>query len=186
VFVHSAMNTDKSPKLVNREEIYKARTFALYKEFYRGENGEVLIEAIRHRGAVAVLPILPDGSIILEKQFRYTISKWIIEAPAGTLEAGESDEQCAIRELAEETGLTAKELIRVGAIVMTPGYDDEVIRLFVAHVDNTVKSTNLDKDELINTVKFNSRQITDMIKKGEIYDAKTIALFFMSKEMKLI
>ena len=177
------MDGNKALKLIEREEIYKARTFKLFKEIYRGENGDVLIEAVRHRGAVAILPLLPDGKIILERQYRYTIAKWIIEAPAGTLEEGESDETCASRELMEETGFRAKKLIKVGSIVMTPGYDDEMIRLFVAFVDDKPESTNLDEDELISIVPFSAQQITDMIKKGEIFDAKTIALFFMSREL---
>ncbi len=66
---------------------------------------------------------------------------------------------------------------------MTPGYDDEMIRLFVAFVDDKAESTNLDEDELISIVPFSAQQIIEMIKKGEIFDAKTIALFFMSKEL---
>ncbi|MGC8662080.1 MAG: NUDIX hydrolase [Nitrososphaeria archaeon] len=177
------MDSNKTPKLIGRKEIYKARTFKLFKEIYHGENGDVLIEAVRHRGAVAILPLLPDGKIILERQYRYTISKWIIEVPAGTLEEGESDEACASRELTEETGYRVKKLIKVGSIVMTPGYDDEMIRLFVAFVDDKAESTNLDEDELISIVPFSAQQIIEMIKKGEIFDAKTIALFFMSKEL---
>ncbi|MEM0146285.1 MAG: NUDIX hydrolase [Conexivisphaerales archaeon] len=176
------MNNNKTPKLIEKKEIYKAKTFKLFKEIYRGENGDVTIETVRHRGAVAILPFLSDGRIILERQYRYTIAKWIIEAPAGTLEQGENDEACASRELTEETGYRAKKLIKVGSIVMTPGYDDEMIRLFVAFVNDKPESTNLDKDELINIVIFNTQQIIDMIKKGDIFDAKTIALFFMSKE----
>ncbi len=176
-------DNDKIPQLIERDEVYKARTFKLFREIYLGENGNVVIEAIRHRGAVAILPILPDNRIILERQFRYTISKWIIEAPAGTLEEGESDEKCALRELTEETGYRAKKLMKIGSIVMTPGYDDEMIRLFVAYVDNKAESTNLDNDELININLFSTKQIIEMIKKGEIFDAKTIALFYMSKEL---
>ncbi len=173
---------NKMPKLIERKEIYSGRTFKLFKEIYNGENGNVTIEAIRHRGAVAILPILPDKKIILERQFRYTISKWIIEAPAGTLEDGESDEDCALRELREETGYVAKKLVKLGSIVMTPGYDDEMIRLFVAYVDNKVESTKLDRDEMINVNLYSYQEISEMIKKGEIFDAKTIALFYMSKE----
>jgi len=174
---------DITPRLIERKEIYSGRTFKLFKEIYSGKNGNVTIDAIRHRGAVAILPILPDGRIILEKQFRYTISRWIIEAPAGTLEEGESDEACARRELKEETGYVVEKLVKIGSIAMTPGYDDEVIRLFVAYVSNKVESRKLDEDEMININYYTHQEINEMIKKGEIFDAKTIALFYLSKEL---
>ncbi len=169
------------PKLVSSEMIYKGRVFTVYKEVFQTEKGETVIEVVRHRGAVAVLPILPNGSIVLEKQYRYSIKDFIYEVPAGTLEEKEEPEGCAMRELTEETGYVAESLSYLTKILMSPGYVDEQIYLYVAKVKNEKSRTNPDKDEIIQTITMKPTKAIKLIKEGKIIDSKTISLILLAK-----
>lgn len=93
---------------------------------------ETTRELIHHPGAVAIVPILDDGSIIFVKQYRYPVGTVMYEIPAGKLDPGEEPDVCAERELSEETGYSAKEWQRLTSIVTTPGFTDEVIHLYAA------------------------------------------------------
>jgi NTP pyrophosphohydrolases including oxidative damage repair enzymes len=174
------------PKLLSSEMIYRGRVFTVYKEIFMTEKGETVIEVVRHRGAVAILPVLPDGRIVLEKQYRYSIRDFIYEVPAGTLEEKEKPESCAKRELTEETGFVAETLDYITKILMSPGYVDEQIYLFVARVKQSVSQTNLDRDEIIQTVIMKPEEAIEMIKNGKIIDSKTISLILLAKSLGYI
>ncbi len=174
------------PKLVSSEMIYKGRVFTVYKEVFQTEKGETVIEVVRHRGAVAILPVLPDGSVVLERQYRYSIRDFIYEVPAGTLEEKENPESCAKRELTEETGYVAETLRYLTRILMSPGYVDEQIYLYVAKVKDEKSRTNLDRDEIIQTVIMKPEEAIEMIKNGKIIDSKTISLILLAKYLGYI
>ncbi len=169
------------PKILRSEIIYKGKVFTVYREMFETEKGNTTIEVVRHKGAVAVLPILPDGSIALEKQYRYSIKDFIYEVPAGTLEDNEDPENCARRELTEETGYVAENLTYLTKILMSPGYVDEQIYLYVANVKPEKGATNLDKDEIIQTIIVKPEDAFNMIKERKIIDSKTINLILLAK-----
>ncbi|MDP7976556.1 NUDIX hydrolase [Tardisphaera saccharovorans] len=170
------------PIKLSSEKVYQSRTFALYREIFQKDDRQISVDIVRHRGAVGILPI-QDKEVILERQFRYSLNAWILEIPAGTLEEGESDEGCARRELAEETGYSVDKLVKIGQIAATPGYDDEIIRLFVAWVSEKPATQHLDQDEVINVVKVRGEELLEKIKRGEVFDGKTVVASLLAKEL---
>lgn len=177
------MREDQSqvrPGLIERRPVHRGRVVDLGMDTVRfpdGSTGE--LEMIRHSGASAVLPVLsdpagPDPQIVLVRQYRYAADGWLYEVPAGRPNRpGEPWDECARRELREETGLEAGELRPLTSILTTPGFTDERIHLFLA-TDLTAGATQFDADEFMSTVTMPLSQALRMVKDGEITDAKTI------------
>ena len=137
-------------------------------------NGDkVLLQMVKHPGAVLIVPFLSSNKIIMMRQFRAVLGKYLYELPAGTIDKGEKIDVCAYRELLEETGYRAKELKRLGKIFPVPGYSTEIIYIFRA--DKLMKEkTNREADEVIETFMINKSQVRQLFKQGKIHDAKTI------------
>ena len=136
-------------------------------------------EIIRHHGAVAVLAKLPDGPFIFVKQFRKPVEQERIEVVAGTLEKGEHPEDCARRELSEETGYEAVSMVHLGAVYPSPGYVDERIEVFHAALNNEPHAVRLDHDEHVQPQIFTHEKIIEMIRQGIIRDSKTLATWLL-------
>jgi ADP-ribose pyrophosphatase len=131
-------------------------------------------EYIRHPGAVAVVPLFDDGTILLERQFRYPHRREFIEIPAGKVDAGESHLATARRELLEETGYTAAEWTRLGVIHTAIAYTDESIELFIAR-KLTRQAQKLDQGEFLEIFIVPFADAIRMIGEGAITDAKTVS-----------
>lgn len=130
-------------------------------------------EIVEHPGAVGVLARLPDRSIVLVRQYRHAVGRTLLEIPAGTREPDESAEECAIRELAEETGYRAdavRELIR---FYVSPGWADEELIIYLAE---GVQDGNArpEDDEDLEVVPVRPEEVLGLIQRGEIADSKTI------------
>lgn len=136
-------------------------------------------EVVRHRGAAVVLGRLPDGRFAFVKQYRKAIERELIEAVAGTLDPGENPDECASRELTEETGHRAESLEKIGILFPAPGYVDERLHLYYARLAPEAGATATDADERVEVVCLDGNQIDDMIASGEICDAKTVALWHL-------
>ncbi|MBU2896223.1 NUDIX hydrolase [Vibrio hepatarius] len=136
---------------------------------------------ISHPGAAVILPILPNGNIMLVNQYRPSVRKWLLELPAGTVEKNEPVELCAVRELAEETGYHAETMISLGQVTPLPGFCDEIQHLFIAKGLSEVQQLMCDDDEVIEVVCFPFAEIEKKIIDGEITDAKTIACLSKAK-----
>jgi ADP-ribose pyrophosphatase len=161
-------------ELLDRREIFRGRTVRLTVDHVRMPNGEeVNLERIHHVGAAAVLPLLPNGDVVLVRQVRWTTGGWLLEIPAGKLDPGERPEQCALRELAEEAGLEAGHLESLGAIWPTPGFADEKIWLFLA-TELTVVPQRLESDEVLELVQMPLAEAIHRAACGEIEDAKSV------------
>ena len=130
-------------------------------------------EVVEHPGGVAILPVEEDGTVWCVRQFSYPFGREMLETPAGKLEKGEEHRLCAVRELSEETGLTADELIYMGACCTSPGYSTEVLHLYLA-LGLHRGEMHLDEGEFLNVEKHSLGELTDMVMSGEIDDAKTI------------
>jgi len=171
-------------KTISKKYIYKGKIVNLRLDRVRLPSGELHTrEIVEHRGSVAILPVTSKKEIFLVKQFRKAVGKEIWEVPAGRIEEGESIEECARRELKEETGLLADEIKKLGEYYPSPGYCTEVIHIYLAR--NLKKSNALpEKDEFIKLKKFSKGEIVKMIEEGEIKDGKTYAslLLFLLKE----
>ena len=139
-------------------------------------------ECVDHPGGVAVIGVDNNGDVILVRQFRYPYKETIYEIPAGKLEPGEAPLEAGIREFREETGYVADEYFSLGEIYPTPGYTNEIIRLYGARGLH-MKEQNLDDDEFLEVVKMKFDKLLSMIMSGEIKDAKTIVAALKLKEM---
>lgn len=130
-------------------------------------------EVVRHPGAAAIVPCLPGGKIVLVRQYRYPVDTWLWEIPAGLLEPNESPDDCAARELIEETGYKAGNLSLIVTLHNASGCSDEVIYLFFA--DNLkLGKTKPDPEENIEVKIFNIFEALEMISRGDITDSKTV------------
>lgn len=143
--------------------------------FPDGSTGEM--EMIRHPGAAAVLPFLSDPAgddpqIMLIKQFRYAAGGYLYEVPAGKLEKDEDPEECAARELREETGCTAQRIQHLFTTFTTPGFTDEQIHVFIA-VGLTRGEAQTERDEFLEVHTMTLSRALQMIQQGDIRDAKT-------------
>jgi ADP-ribose pyrophosphatase len=138
-------------------------------------------EYVIHPGAVVVVPVLPNGNVILEKQFRYALNQVFIELPAGKIDANEAILVTGQRELLEETGYTATEWTLLGHQHPCIGYSNEVIHMYMAQ-GLSAGAHQRDPDETLEVFDLPFEQCLRMIQTGEITDAKSIvALYFAEK-----
>jgi ADP-ribose pyrophosphatase len=130
------------------------------------------LDIVRHPGAAAVVPFASSDEVLLIRQFRYAAGGFILEVPAGKLDAGERPDVCAARELEEEAGQRAGRLEELGWIWTTPGFTDERIFLFAAF-DLTPVPRQLDDDEVIEVVRVPLAGALDLVWRGELNDGKS-------------
>ena len=161
-------------KTLEKKSVYKGRIINVRVDKVLLPNGrESSREIVEHPGAIAVVPILPDGKIVLVRQFRKPVEETLFEIPAGKLEKGESAETCAMRELEEETGFRAGKLEKLLKFFPSPGISNEGVHLFKA-TELQEGNKNTDHDELIELSFLSVSEILKMIEDGKIKDAKTI------------
>jgi ADP-ribose pyrophosphatase len=135
-------------------------------------------EVVRHSGSVAVLAIQDDGRIVLVRQYRYPVDDYVWELPAGRLDAGESPEQAAQRELQEEIGQKAGSLSRIAFFFTTPGFCDESMHVFRATGLAPSKAKG-DEDERIEVQAFALTELEAMIDRGELREGKTLVTLLL-------
>lgn len=159
---------------LSRKEIYDGKLLHLVVDDVRLPNGEVASrEFCLHVGAVCIIPILPDGEVIVERQFRYPHGRIFLEIPAGKLDFAEEDiSSAAARELREETGAVAGKLSYLGAIDTSPALINERIHLFAAE-ELTFTERELDDDEFLDVERIHLSELYRMVMSGQIADAKT-------------
>ena len=151
-------------------------------ELPNGHEGEY--GSIKFPNASLAVPIRNDNKVIILRQYRFAVSRYLLEFPAGTLEDGESPLNSIKREIQEEAGYKADTWDKLGTLVNAPGYSDEVIHLFLARklhkLDNDVQG---DLDEDIEVLTFFPDELDNLIASGqEILDAKTITAWFRAKQ----
>ena len=161
---------------VEGERLFSGAVFDLEVDRVKLPNGRIATrELIRHKGAVAIVPLFPDGTVAVEAQFRYAVGRIMIEIPAGKLDAPDEDrEEAALRELREETGLIAGKLTCLGDYFGSPAIVDERITLYLA-TDLSEGERDLDDDEFLSVKRIPLDKLSDAILSGEITDGKTQA-----------
>lgn len=177
----------ESAALIERREVHRGRTIVLGVDTVRFPDGATgTLDHIRHPGATAILPFLdpPDSDdprVILIRQFRHSAGGIIVEIPAGTRGSPhEPWEACAHRELEEEIGFRAGRLIRLGQILTTPGFTDEVIHLYAAWELSEGKEQR-DQDEYMELLTLPLSRVLAMVRAGDIVDAKSLcALLYVA------
>ncbi len=154
--------------------IYDGRIIRVRVDTVRLDDGrEAVREVVEHPGAVAVVPVL-DSRIVMVRQFRYPAGREMLEIPAGTLEPGEDPQQCAERELAEETGYQAGRMRRFFHAWLAPGYSEEQMHFYLA-TDLSPCSAEQDEDEAVAVELLEQEDVLQALEDGRICDAKTAA-----------
>jgi ADP-ribose pyrophosphatase len=160
-------------KIISRETVFAGRVLDVAVEKHQMPDGrQSSFEIIRHPGGAAILPVLPDGRVLLISQFRPAIGEMIYEIPAGRLEPGESAQDCAGRELMEEVGYCAAQILPLGGFWSTAGFCDEYIHLFQGH-ELSVTEQKLEPDEIIDLCPMTLAEAVGKVENGEILDGKT-------------
>lgn len=161
-------------KQIASRQIYAGKILDLYCDDVELPNGgRGVREYIRHLGAACVVPVTDDGNVILVNQFRYPFHDVLTEVPAGKLDSkDEPPEEAARRELREETGAQAAEMISLGAYYPSCAYTDEVIHLYLAR-GLTFGSNHLDEDEFLNVKSVPLEDAVKDVLEGKICDGKT-------------
>lgn len=163
--------------------LYHGRAFNVRRDEVRMQNqNTVYLDIIEHVGAVTILPLDVDGRIIFIRQYRHAAGKELLELPAGTLDPAELPENCALREIREETGFAAGKLIRIGEFFLAPGYSTEFMYVYLA--------TNLhpdplpgDVDEFITLEPLPIVQAYDMALNGGLQDGKSLAALLLARPL---
>ncbi|HHT9119883.1 MAG TPA: NUDIX hydrolase [Candidatus Hypogeohydataceae bacterium YC41] len=165
-------------KTIKSELIYGGKKLRLYRdEVELPSGGKALREVVEHPGSVAMVPIIKEGEVLLIRQYRYAVKGYLYEIPAGTLEEGETPEQCAIREMEEETGYLPQRLEKLGQFYPSPGVMNELMHLYKVSqlVRKKPESVVSPPEESIEQVVIlHLSKALDMIRRGEIIDGKTI------------
>ncbi len=136
-------------------------------------------EVVHHPGASAVVAIDEENRIIMEKQFRYALNDYLLEIPAGKLDAGEDPLVCAKRELEEETGIVASEWISLGTIATSPGFCNEVIHLYVAK-GLSKGEIHWDEDEYVEVERYTFDELLQRINDETIKDSKSLSALLLA------
>ena len=169
-------------EVVRKELVFEGRKVKVFAAEVRMPSGKTLKrEIVAHRGAVAVLPLLEDGKVVLEEHYRFVIGGELLEAPAGTLEEGEEPESAARRELEEETGIRAGEIIALGSFYTSPGVLSELMHVYLARGLARGKR-KLEDDETIDIVEVPLEEAVQYALSGRIRDAKTIVTILLAQD----
>ena len=159
---------------ISSKRIYDGKVLNLRVDEVKVANGKIAIrEIVEHRGATAIVPLLDGGDVILVRQYRYPIESDLLEIPAGTMDPDEDPEECAVRELEEETGYRCREITKMAECFMAPGYTTEKIHFYLAK-GLTKTQTRMDEDEDIKVERLRFTDALEKIRTGEIRDAKSI------------
>ena len=168
-------------KKISSERIYEGAILNVRRDKVTAVAGEAYREIIEHNGAVAMVAITDEGNIVMVEQFRYASGQAVLEVPAGKIDKGETDPaKAAERELREETGYSAKNIVLLGKINTSVAYSEEMISIY-AMTGLTKGEQELDEDEALNVFEMPFDKVYDMAARGELIDAKTVAALFMAK-----
>lgn len=172
------MNSKQDPKLaetrISGRDVFRGKLLDVKQDTVRlPDGGEALREYIVHPGAVMVIPVLPDGRLLLERQYRYPLARVLIEFPAGKLDPGEDPLTAAQRELLEETGYRAgrwRHLLTMHPVV---SYSNEEIAIYLADELEEVAAAAPDHGEFLETLIATRAEALEWMRRGDITDAKT-------------
>lgn len=166
---------DTNLKRIDRKLIHKGHIVEFYEDTMELPNGHrAKWDLINHKGAAAVIPVLPDGKILMVSQYRNTCERQTLEIPAGGLEPGEDTRTGAARELEEETGYKSDDLEFLFSIYTTIAFCNEKIDIYIAR--NLQKThQHLDEDEFLNVSSHGIPELLEMVYSGKIQDSKTVA-----------
>ncbi len=185
------MTDKKQLGKVSGRRAYSGRVISLDVDDVRFPDGSIgSLEMIRHPGASAVVALLDaddvaDPEVLLIRQYRYAADGYLFEIPAGRLDEGELPNQCALRELEEETGYRAEKVEPLFTMYTTPGFTDEKIHLFLA-TGLTAGTARLEADEFVELKPTRLSEALQMVRNGQIQDAKTALGLLHAAQFRLV
>lgn len=166
---------------LDSERVFDGMLLKVERDHVRLPDGKTAVrEYIRHPGAVVIIAVLPDGRLILERQFRYPLRRSFIELPAGKIDPGEAIEACARRELREEVGYEAARWTHLGTLHPCIGYSDERIEVFLAE-DLTHVGHQWDEGEFLEVLSLSPAELDAAVVSGDVTDGKTLSALYIAR-----
>lgn len=168
-------------ELIKSEVLLQGRSFKVRRDTLKTPDGhETNLEIIEHAGSVVLVPIDKDGDILFVRQYRHAARGDLLELPAGTRNGEEPYEECAAREIREETGMEAGQLQKIGEFYLAPGYSSEFMAAYLA-TDLKNNPLQADADEFLQVEKISIKRANAMFERGEISDSKSLAAWLLAK-----
>lgn len=168
-------------ELLKSETILQGRAFKIRRDTLKTPDGrDTKFDIVEHGGSVVIVPMDGDGNLLFVRQYRHAAGMDMLELPAGTRDGDEPFEDCAAREIREETGMEAGKLIHVGSFYLAPGYSTEYMGVFLA-TDLKHNPLEADEDEFLSVEKIPVKDALKMAEKGEMPDAKSLAALLMAR-----
>jgi ADP-ribose pyrophosphatase len=169
-------------KTLDSKQVFEGKIVNIRLDSVELVNGKTSFrEVVEHAGGVVILAVDENNRAYMVRQFRYPIGRAKLEVPAGKLEKGEDPLEGAVRELREETGLTAEQIIYFGGTYPSPGFCDEQLHIYLA-LGLTQGEACPDEDEFLNLEVIDLDELAAMIMRGELQDGKSINAIFMARE----
>ena len=167
-------------EVISTRKIFQGKVFSVRSDQVRDDSGRVFqVDVVEHSGAVTLVPITPEGTVLFVRQYRHPVGEALLELPAGTLAPGEDPHACAERECREEIGLRPGRIQHLGQVFLAPGYSTELNHIFLA-TDFTSDPLPQDEDESIQVVPVKSSEVLERIARGDLRDAKSLAGLYLA------
>ena len=168
-------------ELIKSEPLFQGRAFKIRRDYLKTPDGrETKFDIVEHGGSVIIIPMDNEGNLLFVRQYRHAAGMDLLELPAGTRDGDEPFEECAAREIREETGMEAGTLKKVGEFFLAPGYSTEFMGVFLA-TDLTHNPLEADDDEFLSVEKIPVKEAIAMAERGEMPDAKTLAALLLAR-----
>ena len=168
-------------ELLNSETLMQGRAFKIRRDLLKTPDGrETKFDIIEHGGSVVIVPIDAEGNLLFVRQYRHAAGSDLLELPAGTRDGDEPFEECAAREIREETGMEAGSLQKAGDFYLAPGYSTEFMAVFVA-TDLKHNPLEADDDEFLSVEKIPVAEAIQRAERGEMPDAKSLAALLLAR-----
>lgn len=166
-------------ELIESNVLFQGRAFTIRRDRLRTPRGETRLDIVEHGGSVVLIPVDEDGKVYFVRQYRHAAGLELLELPAGVRQGDEPYEQCAARELREETGMAAASLERIGDFYLAPGYSTEFMAVFLA-TGLTPDPLPADEDEFLQVERLPLAEALEMARTGQVPDAKSLAALFLA------
>jgi ADP-ribose pyrophosphatase len=168
-------------ELIKSEMLFQGRAFKIRRDWMKTPDGrETKFDIVDHGGSVVLLPIDSDGNLLFVRQYRHATGMELLELPAGTRDGNEPYQECAEREIREETGMEAGQLQKVGEFYLAPGYSTEFMAVFLA-TDLRENPLDADDDEFLQVEKIPLKKAFEMAEHGNMPDAKSLAALLLAR-----